>query len=276
LKRRGWSLVVLGAILGVALASGPAAATPQGLFKEVGFDQRLGATLPLDAGLRDAAGRSVRLGDYFGQRPVLLVLGYFECPNLCGVAWRGLLESLKPLAFEVGRDFDVVAVSIDPEEGPAVARRTREGYVKAYGRPGAEAGWHFLTGTADSVRRVADAVGFRYVYDEEIDEYAHAAGVVVATAGGVVSRYLFGVRYPRTDLRLSLVESSDGRIGSPVDQLLLLCYHYDPTTGQYGVLINNLLRGGGVLTVSALLGFVVLSRRRERRAEAQPPGANPP
>ncbi len=276
MNRSGWPMAVLGLVLVMTLLAGPAAATPQGLFQKVGFDQHLGAALPLDARLRDAAGRSVRLGDYFGKRPVLLVLGYFECPNLCGVAWRGLLESLKPLALEVGRDFDVVALSIDPHEGPAVARRTRDGYVKAYGRPGAEGGWHFLTGTEDSIGRVADAVGFRYVYDPEMDEYAHASGVVVATARGVVSRYLFGVRYPRTDLRLSLVESSDGQIGSPVDQLLLLCYHYDPTTGQYGLLIMNLLRGGGALTLGALVGFVVLSRRREVRTAERPPGPGSP
>lgn len=256
--------ILVGVLL--CLAAGRIPAAPQNLFQEVGFDQRLGDRVPLDSQFRDADGRSVRLGDYFAGRPVLLVLGYYECPNLCGVVWQGLLQSLRPLKLQVGRDFDVVAVSIDPNEGSEIARLKRDTYVREYGRPGSASGWHFLTGTEASVRRLADAVGFRYIYDPEIDQYAHASGVVLATPAGVLSRYLFGVRFSRTDLRLALVESSDGRIGTPVDQLLLLCYHYDPATGKYGLLIMNLLRGAGALTVASLLGFVVLSRRRERRA----------
>lgn len=233
----------------------------------VDFRQRLGAALPLEARFTDADGRPVRLGDYFGQRPVVLVMGYFDCPNLCGVTWRGLEESLQPLALEAGKDYAVVAVSIDPGEGPAEARSRRRAHLREWQRPDAAGGWHFLTGAEGDIRRLAEAVGFDYRYDPAIDQYAHAAGLVVATPEGRAARYLFGVRFPATDLRLALVESSAGHIGSLADRLLLLCYRYDPATGQYGLLIMNVLRGAGVLTVVGLVGFVVTSRRRERRGE---------
>jgi protein SCO1 len=239
---------------------------PDDLFQRVGFDQNLGTQLPLDTRFRDSTGKTVRLGDLLRERPAVLVLGYYECPNLCGLVWQGLQESLQSLQLRVGRDFDVIALSIAPGEGPELAAAKRESVLKAYGAPGSSVGWYFLTGDEAQIRAVADAAGFRYVYDPEIDQYAHASGVVVMTPAGQVSRYLYGVRFPERDLRLALVESSDGRIGSPVDQLLLLCYHYDPATGRYGLLITNLLRAGGALTVAALAGFVVLSRRRDRRA----------
>ena len=253
--------------LWLVLATG-AAAAPQDLFQRVGFDQNLGAQLPLNARFEDSTGAPVRLGDLLQGRPAVLVLGYYECPNLCGLVWQGLQESLKTLGLRVGKDFDVIAVSIDPGEGPELAAGKREAVLKAYGASSTGAGWHFLTGDEAQIRAVADAAGFRYVYDAEIDQYAHASGIVVTTPGGEVSRYLFGVRFPDRDLRLALVESSGGRIGSPVDQLLLLCYHYDPATGHYGLLIMNLLRAGGALTVAGLLGFVLVSRRRDRRVGA--------
>lgn len=253
----------------LVLLAVPALASPPGLFRQVGFDQRLGATLPLDAPFREADGTPVTLGRYFGHRPVVLVLGYYGCPNLCGVQWRGLLESAREVGLDIGRDYQVVAISIDPTESPALAREKRRTYLDAYDRAGSDTGWHFLTGEQASIRRVAEAVGFRYVYDPELEQYAHAAGLVVATPEGVVARYLFGVRFPARDLRLALVESSAGRVGTPVDRLLLLCYHYDPANGQYGATVMNLLRGGGALTLGALIGFVWLSRRRE---SARPDG----
>jgi len=256
------------AVVWLAIVACPTAAAPDDLFQRAGLDQNLGAQVPLDARFRDSAGSTVRLGDLLGGRPAILVLGYYECPNLCGLVWQGLQESLQSLKLQVGQDFDVVAVSIDPAEGPELAAAKRKAVLKAYGRPDSTAGWHFLTGEESQIRSVADAAGFRYVYDPEIDQYAHASGLVVITPDGQVSRYLYGVRFPERDLRLSLVESSGGRIGSPVDQLLLLCYHYDPATGQYGLLITNLLRLGGAATVAGLLGFVLVSRRRDRRAEA--------
>jgi len=256
----------------LALIGGQASAAPDDLFQRVGFDQRLGAPLPLDAQFVDSVGAPVRIGDLLQGRPAVLVLGYYECPNLCGLVWQGLQESLRKVHLTAGKDFDVIAVSIDPHEGPKLAAAKRDAVLKAYGRPDSAAGWHFLTGDEAQIRAVADAAGFRYVYDPEIDQYAHAAGVVVTTPNGKVSRYLFGVRFPERDLRLALVDSSGGRIGSPVDQLLLLCYHYDPVTGRYGLLISNLLRAGGALTVAGLLGFVLVSRRRDRRAAAAEDG----
>jgi protein SCO1/2 len=253
----------------LCLCAHPAPATPAGLFQRVGFDQRLGAHLPLDTMLRDADGESVQLGRYFGARPVALVLGYYDCPNLCGIQWRGFLESARQLGLDVGLDYDVVAVSIDPRETPQLARQKRQATVRDYGRGESVAGWHFLTGTEPAIRQLAQAAGFRYVYDPELDQYAHAAGLVITTPEGVIARYLFGVRLDPTDLRLSLVESSSGRIGSPVDRLLLLCYHYDPASGRYSLLVMNVLRGAGLLMVSGLLGFVVLSRRRETRDAAR-------
>ncbi|MGD8616441.1 MAG: SCO family protein [Gammaproteobacteria bacterium] len=260
-------------LAGICVLAHAAGAAPPDLFQRVGFDQMPGAALPLGTAFRDADGARVTLGQYFHERPVVLVLGYYECPNLCGIQWRGFLESARELALDVGRDYEVVAVSIDPGETAELAARKRQTYIRAYGRPGSAPGWHFLTGEASAIRRLAQAAGFRYVYDPERDQYAHASGLVVATPDGVIARYLFGVRFAPTDLRLALVESSRGRIGSPVDQLLLLCYHYDPANGQYGLLIMNLLRGAGVLTVGALAGFVVLSRRREARrgARREPP-----
>ena len=267
----GW----LGPCLALALLTGPAVAAPApaNLFQRVGFDQHLGARLPRDARFRDSTGAPVRLGELLQGRPVVLVLGYYECPNLCGLVWQGLGESLQKLKLLVGEDFDVIAVSIDPNEGPDLAAAKRESVLKGYGRQGSAAGWHFLTGEESQIRAVADAAGFRYVYDPQIDQYAHASGLVVATPDGRISRYLFGVRYAERNLRLALVESSGGGIGSPVDQLLLLCYHYDPATGQYGLLITNLLRAGGAVTVAGVLGFVVVSRRRERRAAVRADGA---
>ena len=252
-------------LAGLCLFACQGSATPDGLFKRVGFDQHIGATLPLDAMFHDAEGHRARLGRYFGTRPVLLVPGYYDCPNLCGMVWRGLLESIRKLGLDVGRDFDIVAVSIDPRETPQLALQKQAAYREAYGRAGSANGWHFLTGTGTAIRQLAEAAGFRYVYDPEIDQYAHAAGLVITTPEGTISRYLFGVRFDPTDLRLALVESSRGRMGSPVDQLLLLCYHYDPANGQYGLLIMNLIRGAGLLTLATLLGFVAWSRRREVR-----------
>lgn len=261
-------------LIGLSLLADPAVgprAAPENLFQRVGFDQRLGERLPLETLFTDANGRTVQLGDYFGTRPVVLVLGYYGCPNLCGVTWQGLLETVRRLDLDVGDAFDVVALSIDPREGPGLAAEKRASVTGDYARPGTERGWHLLTGSEAEIRRVTDAAGFRYLYDPELQQYAHAAGLVVVAPDGVVSRYLFGVRFPSTDLRLAVVESSEGRVGSVVDQLLLLCYHYDPTTGRYGLLINNVLRGAGALTVAALVALVVVSRRRERRSESDEP-----
>jgi len=232
---------------------------------EVGIDQHLGERVPLDVELVGEDGAPLRLGDCFGERPVVLALVYYECPMLCGLVLNDMLRCFRALELDVGRDFDVVAVSIDPGESHELAAAKRASVVESYGRPGAEAGWRFLTGDASAIDALADAVGFRYLYDAEIDEYAHAAGIMLLTPDGVLSRYFYGLEYPPRDVRLGLVEASEGRIGSLVDQILLFCYHYDPQTGKYGLVITNVVRLAGALTVLAIVAFITVSLRRERR-----------
>lgn len=246
-----------------------ASGMPAGL-KEVGFDQNIGERLPLDLTFRDSTGKEVRLGDYFGQgRPVILSLVYYECPMLCDLTLNGLAQSLKPLELTLGEDFEVVTVSFDPGEDTAVAAAARSRYVPRYGRRAAWEGWHFLTGEPQAIERLADAVGFRYTYDPEQDEFAHAAGVVMITPEGEISRYFFGTDHPAKDLRLGLVETGGGQIGSPVDQILLYCYQYDPTLGRYSAAAMNLVRAGGVLTLLVLGGFIFIMLRRDRRRAAE-------
>ena len=238
--------------------------------QDIGIDQRLGERVPLELIFRDEDGREVRLGDYFGERPVVVALVYYECPMLCTLVLNGMVRSFRALSLDIGEDFEIVTVSIDPTETPELALSKKEGYLASYvegaERPGAAAGWHFLTGEQQAIDALAEAVGFRYVYDEEAGEYAHASGIMVATSEGVLSRYLYGIEYITRDLRLALVEASQGQVGSFVDQVLLLCYHYDPTTGRYGFAIMAALRTGGIATVGLIVGFVLLSLRRERRA----------
>jgi protein SCO1 len=252
-----------------AVAADSRAAGLPAPLKEVGFDQRLGERVPLDLAFRDADGEAVRLADYFrGGKPVLLSLVYYECPMLCDLTLSGLAQSLKPLELTAGRDFELVTVSFDPGEGPTEAAEARSRYVPRYGRTEAWEGWHFLTGEPAQIAALAEAVGFRYQYDADRDEYAHAAGLVMLTPDGEVSRYFFGTDHPSKDLRLGLVETADEKIGSPIDQILLYCYHYDPALGRYSAATMNLLRAGGALTVLLLGGFVVVMLRRERRAAA--------
>ena len=230
----------------------------------VRFEQRLGDDLPLDLAFRDEQGRAVRLGDFFSGRPVLLSLGYYRCPMLCPMVRDGLVRSIKPLSFSAGREFEVVVVSIDPDEGPDDARSRRDESLSRYDREGTEGGWHFLTGSPESIARLSDAVGFRYSRDEKTGQFAHAAGVVIATPGGEISRYLFGAEFSPRDVRLALVEASESRIGGLTDQLLLFCFHYDPTAGRYTAVALRSLRIAGVLTVVAIAGFIGLSFWRER------------
>jgi protein SCO1 len=228
----------------------------------VGIDQKLGAQIPLDATFTDEQGRSVRLGDYFkGGRPVVLSLVFYECPMLCNQILNALTGSLKGMSLKIGQDYDVLTVSFDPREGPELARKKKDGYVHSLNRAGAEEGWHFLTGQEAEIKRLTEAVGFRYAYDEQTKQFAHASGIMVLTPQGKVSHYLYGVEYAPRDVRLSLVEASAGRVGSPVDQLLLYCYHYDPATGKFAWVIN-LYRWGGALTVASIFTLLVFLRRR--------------
>lgn len=242
----------------------PSSQMPSVLAK-VSYDQRLNEQLPLDLPFKDEEGRSVRLGDYFGKRPVVLAFVYFECPMLCTQVLNGLTTSLTVLDETVGREFDVVAVSFDPRETPVLASGKKKSHLDRYKRPESANGWHFLTGDEASIKTLTNAAGFRYVWDERTQQFAHPSGIIVATPEGKSSRYFFGIEYASRDVKLALMESSAGRIGNAIDQLLLYCYHYDPATGTYGFVAMGAVRLGGAVTVVALLGFVILSIRRERR-----------
>jgi protein SCO1/2 len=245
------------------------------ILRDVGITQRLGNQLPLDALFLDEAGRPVRLGQYFGTRPVVLVLAYYNCPMLCTQVFNGLVSALRVLNFDAGKEFEVVAVSFDPRDRPPDAAAKKKAYVDEYGRPGAAAGWHFLTGGAGSIERVTTAAGFRYKYDESTGQFAHASAITVATPGGRLSRYFYGIEYAPRDLRLGLIEASGNRIGSPVDQILLYCYHYDPKVGKYGAVVMNMVRLGGVAAVLILSTFLTIMWRRDFRRDRDAPHPAP-
>jgi protein SCO1 len=283
LKSKAKSLKPVAALLALALLT-PASAQAQyanppqrstaadekpGVLGKVGIDQKIGQQLPLDLVFRDEAGREVKLGEYFGARPVVLALAYYECPMLCTQVLNGMTGALKTLSFDAGTDFDVVVVSIDPKDNFRLAANKKLTYVEHYGRPAAANGWHFLTGAEASIKPLADAIGFRYAYDANIKQYAHGAAIYVATPKGVVSRYLLGIDFAPRDLRLALVEASNNQLGSVADKVMLLCYHYDPSVGKYGVAIINAVRVGFVGTVTGFLAFLFVSLRRER-AGAKP------
>lgn len=272
---------VLVAVLAAALPAGALPQSvppkvgpdPESLPRElvgVGFDQRLGEPLPLDARFRDESGREVTLGSFFGRRPVLLAPTYYRCPMLCTLVTEGVAAAARELPFDAGEEYEVVFFSFDPEDTPEAARAKKEVAVARSGRRGTGDGWHFLTGEPDSIRRLTRAIGFRYERDES-GEFSHVAGVVVATPEGKIARYFFGIDYPPRDLRLALVEASDEKVGSLVDQVLLFCFRYDPATGRYSVLTLNLVRVAGSLTAAALLFGVVFMLRRERRHPGPPP-----
>jgi protein SCO1/2 len=242
------------------------------VMKEIGIDQKLDARLPLDLAFRDEQGKTVQLRQYFGRRPVVLTLVYYQCPMLCTFVLNGVLNSAKNLPFEIGKEFDVVSVSIDPTETPLLAESKQIMYAGLYGRPGAVQGWHFLTGEESSIRQLAAAVGFRYVYDKQSQQFGHASGIMILTPDGRVSRYFYGIEYPARDLRLALVEASGGKIGGPVDQILLACYHYDPMTGKYGLVISRVVQVAGIATVLAIGGMMIVLFRREKYAPPRDAG----
>jgi protein SCO1/2 len=241
-----------------------AAGAKPGLLAKIGIDQKIGDTLPLDLPLTDESGRDVTLGQYFGKRPVILALVYYECPMLCTQVLNGLVTSIGILNFEVNKEFDVVAVSFNPKEGPGLASQKKAAYVERYGRPQSAPGWHFLTGTQASIDRLTKSVGFRYAYDERIGQYAHGAGIEIVTPHGVLSKYFYGIEFSSRDIRLGLIEASSERIGTPIDDVLLLCYHYDPSTGKYGAAILGMVRAGGVALILAFAVFLTINVRRDR------------
>jgi protein SCO1/2 len=241
--------------------------------KDVSFEQHLGEPVNLDLQFKDENGQDIQLGDYFHEdRPVVLALVYYECPMLCTMVLNGVVRSLRPLSLSPSKDFEVVIVSFNPKEGPELAKKKREGYLKSYDRPGTEAGWHFLTGQPAAIDSLTSECGFHYVYDEATGQYAHATGIMVLTPKGVLSRYLYGIDYAPKDLRLSLAEASDGKVGGLVAQALLLCFKYNPSTGKYGATIMFFIRLAGVLTILVIVGFIFWSRRRDRRAHHQQAG----
>lgn len=235
--------------------------------QKVAFEQRLGDSVDLSLPFVDARGREVELGELIGERPAILALVYFDCPMLCSMTLDGLVSSLRAVELDVGRDLEVLAVSFDPRETPALASAVGARAIESYRRSGTENGWHFLTGSAESIDRLTEAVGFEYFWDDDKEQFAHAAGIVVLTPEGRISRYLLGIEFPPRDLRLALVESSQGSVGGLVDQALLYCYQYDPETGTYAAATMNLVRLGGLLTVALIALFVGLMMRRERHEE---------
>ena len=272
--------VILAAVLCLAAATvsaqsdvpglNPVAGMPSsqmpGVLADVRFDQRLDEMLPLDTPFKDEKGRAVTLGEYFGKKPVVLAFVYYECPMLCTQVLNGLTSSLSTLDETVGREFDVVAISFDARETPALANGKKKAHLDRYKRPESAAGWHFLTGDEDAIRRVTAAAGFKYAWDDKTQQFAHPSGILVTTAEGRISRYFFGIDFAPRDVKFALIESSAGRIGNAIDQLLLYCYHYDPTTGSYGFVAMGAVRAGGAITVLALVSFVIVSIRREQRA----------
>lgn len=236
------------------------------LLKEVGIDQKLNQSIPLDLVFRDEHGKPVRLGEYFGQKPVILSMVYYNCPMLCTQVLNGLESSLKLIPMDIGNQFNVVTVSIDPTERPVLAEAKQALYTGLYGRPDAAQGWHFLTGEEPQIRQLANALGFRYAYDPDSKQFAHASAIMLLTPEGKISRYFYGITFPSRDMRLGLVEASEGKIGTPVDQVLLFCYHYDPSTGKYGLLISRLIQLAGAVTVLAIGSLILVLYKKEHYA----------
>ncbi len=224
--------------------------------ENVGITERPNEQLPLDLLFTDESGEAARLGDFFGERPVLLNLGYYTCPMLCGLVLNGVIEALKTIDWTPGKEFAIVTVSIDPSETSTLARLKKENTIQEYGRAEAAKGWHFLVGEEEEIRALTDAAGFRYAYDDERGEYIHAAVIIVCTPDGRLSRYLYGVLFDSQTLRLSLLEASEGKIGSPLDRILLYCYHYDAARGRYAPAALNIMRAGGAIAV-VILGITL-------------------
>jgi protein SCO1 len=238
-------------------------ALPRAL-RSIGFDQNIDQRVPLDTTFRDESGATVRLGDYFGRRPVVLVFAYYDCPMLCTLVVNGLSSALGVLTLVPGKDFEIVTVSFNPRDTPAAAAAKKAVYLERYKHPGASESWHFLTGDEPSIERLTQAAGFRYAWDADTKQFAHPSGIIVLTPDGRLARYLFGIEYGPRDLRFGIIEASAGKVGTPVDSLLLYCYHYDPATGRYGLIIMRAMRLAGAATVLALGAFIVVMLRRER------------
>jgi protein SCO1/2 len=260
----GWLLAS-----GMAVAQGmagpvykPATPPPQ-ILNNIGIDQNLKQQLPLDLPFKDEAGRDVKLSEYFGKKPVILSLVYYECPMLCTETLNGMVSAFKVLKFDVGQEFEVVTVSFDARETPALAAEKKKNYLRQYGRPGAEQGWHFLTGPQTSIDAVTKAVGFHYAWDQKTQQFAHATALMLLTPDGKLAQYYYGVEFSPRDLRFGIIEASQGKTGTVVDQVLLYCFHYDPRSGKYGAVITRVVQLAGGITVLLLGGFMFLMFRLE-------------
>jgi protein SCO1/2 len=234
--------------------------------QNVGFEPQLNAQLPLDLSFRDESGRDVQLREYFGRKPVLLALVYYGCPMLCNQVEMGVVGSLKMLSFNAGRDYEVIFVSFDPRETPDMAAQKKAAALSHYGRPETASGWHFLTGKEEQVRALTSAANFRYSFDQRHNLFAHASGIMLLTPDGRISRYFYGVEYPSRDVRLGLVDASAGKIGTPIDHLLLFCFQYDPETARYSATVLKIVRLGGILTIFVIVAGILIFRRRDVRA----------
>lgn len=272
---RAASLGAMAVLLAGWIAGQTANQAPAQL-RNVGIDQKLNKHLPLDVQMKDEAGNTVAIRQYFGTKPVILSFVYYSCPRLCSMQLTGLLKSLRALSFNAGKEFEVLNISFDPREKPPLAAQKKATYVAGYGRSGGEAGWHFLTGEPAAIQRLTNTAGYRFEYDPHTDQYSHASAIMVVTPDGRLSRYFYGIEYSTRDLRLALVEASAGKIGSVVDQALLYCFDYDPQTGKYSMGIMRAIRLGAVLIVFFILWLVVRSLRRERRQRWQPPTSYEP
>src|SRR5436853_2287213 len=249
--------------------AGPAASAMPAALQDVGFSPPLNGPMPLDLFCRDETGRSVQLRDYFGQKPVVLAFVYYRCPMLCDQVEQGVVGALRMLSFNPGRDYEVVFVSFDARETPGMAAEKKKKAVAHFRRPETDSGWHFLTGSEESIEAATKAANFRFSFDAKNNLFAHASGVLLLTPDGRISRYFYGVEYPGRDMRLGLVDASAVNIGSPIDRVLLFCYHYDPSTARYSASILKIIRLGGVLTILCIVGGILITRRRESLAAAR-------
>ncbi len=250
---------------GASCIAQPADTWKPAALRNVAIEQKVGAQVPLDVPFADDYGQSVTLRKYSGK-PVILALVYYQCPSLCNMILDGIVRSARSLSMNAGKAFDVVAISFDSRETPDLAAAKKAAYLKEYDRPSSDRGWHFLTGVEASSRSIADAVGFHYSFDPETNQFAHGSAIMILTPEGRVTRYFYGIEYPERDVRLALVEASRGRIGSPIDQVMLYCYHWDPSRGKYGLVIMNVLRVAGFLTLASLVTFMTMMLMRDRRA----------
>ena len=263
-----WILLLVGLLLTISQTSFAQSRTP-GPLQGVDAEQLLDAQVPLHTVFKNEQGKEVPLSDLMNEKPVILSLVYYECPMLCTQVLNGLITSLRPMNLSAGKDFNILTISFDPRETPALATAKKAGYLKEYARPDAEKGWHFLTGEKESIDSITKAVGFKYAWDASTSQFAHASVIMVLTPRGKISRYFYGIDYSSRDLRWALIDASKNKIGSIADRILLYCFHYDPSLGKYSLHALNLIRMGGIATVLILGAFILKSLNRKNTDEQQ-------